>query len=313
MEENRVKWMAITAIAPIAWGSTYVVTRHLLPPESPLWGGVLRALPAGLIVLWIARALPHGSWWWRSLVLGTLNVGGFFVLVYVAGQRLPSSLAATLMSTSAACMLLFAWLLLHRRPRAAAVAGAGIGLAGVVVMLGVDLSGVDLWGVAASLGAMVASSIGFVLTARWGSDVPALRMTAWQLVAGSLVLLPAALLVEGAPPALTVGSALGFAYVTLVATALAYAAWFAGLRHLSPGVVGVVGLLNPVTGVALGVLVAGEAFGVPQALGVALVLAGIALGALPPQGAGSWERRGGREMRTNREMRTDARHPSSSR
>lgn len=271
----------MTALAPIAWGSTYVVTRNLLPPESPLWGGVLRALPAGLVVLLVARALPRGSWWWRSLVLGTLNVGGFFVLVYVAGQRLPSSLAATLMSTSAACMLLFAWLLLGRRPRAAAVAGAAIGLAGVVVMLGVDLDGVDPWGVAASLGAMVASSIGFVLTARWGSDVPALRMTAWQLVAGSLVLLPAALIVEGPPPALTVESALGFAYVTLVATALAYVAWFAGLRHLAPGVVGVVGLLNPVTGVALGVLLAGETFGVPQAVGVGLVLAGIVLGALP--------------------------------
>jgi probable blue pigment (indigoidine) exporter len=281
MEDKRWRWIAVTAIAPIAWGSTYVVTRNLLPPESPLWGGVLRALPAGVLVLLVARALPRGQWWWRSLVLGTLNVGGFFVLVYIAGQRLPSSLAATLMSTSAACMLLFAWLLLHRRPRAAAVAGAGIGLVGVVVMLGVDLDGVDPWGVAASLGAMVASSIGFVLTARWGSGVPALPMTAWQLVAGSVVLLPAAVLVEGPPPALTASSALGFAYVTLIATALAYAAWFAGLRHLAPGVVGVIGLLNPVTGVALGVLVAGEAFGVPQALGVGLVLAGIALGALP--------------------------------
>lgn len=283
MEDKGWRWIAVTAIAPIAWGSTYVITRNLLPPESPLWGGVLRALPAGLLVLLAARVLPRGSWWWRSLVLGSLNVGGFFVLVYVAGQRLPSSLAATLMSTSAACMLLFAWLLLHRRPRAAAVAGAGIGLVGVVVMLGVDVAGVDPWGVAASLGAMVASSIGFVLTARWGSDVPALPMTAWQLVAGSAVLLPAALLVEGPPPALTVESALGFAAVTLIATALAYAAWFAGLRHLAPGVVGVIGLLNPVTGVALGVLVAGEAFGIPQAIGVALVLAGIALGALPPR------------------------------
>ena len=284
MEDKRGLWIAITAIAPIAWGSTYVVTRNLLPPESPLWGGVLRALPAGLIVLLAARVLPRGSWWWRSLLLGTLNVGGFFVLVYVAGQRLPSSLAATLMSTSAACMLLFAWLLLHKRPRAAAVAGAAIGLAGVVVMMGVDLGDVDAWGVAASLGAMVASSLGFVLTARWGSDVPALPMTAWQLVAGSLVLLPAAVLVEGAPPTLAPPAALGFAYVTLIATALAYAAWFAGLRHLAPGVVGVVGLLNPVTGVALGVLVAGEAFGVPQAVGVALVLGGIILGALPSRG-----------------------------
>ena len=281
MEDKRLKWIAVTAIAPIAWGSTYVVTRNLLPPESPLWGGVLRALPAGLLVLLIARRLPRGAWWWRSLVLGTLNVGGFFVLVYVAGQRLPSSLAATLMSTSAACMLLFAWLLLHRRPRAAAVAGAAIGLVGVVVMLGFDLGGVDPLGVAASLGAMVASSLGFVLTARWGSDVPALQMTAWQLIGGSVVLLPVALLVEGAPPALSVGSAVGFAYVTLVATALAYVAWFAGLRHLAPGVVGIVGLLNPVTGVVLGVLVAGEAFGAAQAIGVALVLAGVALGALP--------------------------------
>ena len=275
--------MAVTAIAPIAWGSTYVVTRNLLPPESPLWGGVLRALPAGILVLLIARTLPRGSWWWRSLVLGTLNVGGFFVLVYIAGQRLPSSLAATLMSASAACMLLFGWMLLRRRPRAAAVAGAGVGLVGVAVMLGFDAGGVDVWGIAASLGAMVASSLGFVLTARWGSGVPALPMTAWQLVGGSLVLLPAALIVEGGPPRLTVESGLGFAYVTLVGTALAYAAWFAGLRRLAPGVVGVVGLLNPVTGVVLGVLVAGESFGMPQAVGVALVLGGIVLGALPPR------------------------------
>lgn len=281
MEDKRWAWILLTAIAPIAWGSTYVVTRHLLPPEAPLWGGVLRALPAGLVVLLIARRLPRGSWWWRSLVLGTLNVGGFFVLVYVAGQRLPSSLASTLMSASAACMMLFAWLLLHRRPRLAAALGAAIGLVGVVVMLGFDGGGADPWGVAASLGAMVASSLGFVLTSRWGSDVPALPMTAWQLIGGSVVLIPAALVVEGGPPALTVSSALGFVYVTLVATALAYVAWFAGLRHLSPGVVGLVGLLNPVTGVVLGVAIAGEAFGVPQAVGVVLVLAGITLGAMP--------------------------------
>ena len=63
---------------------------------SPLWGGLLRALPAGLILLADRRGvLPTGSWWWRSLVLGALNVGGFFVLIYIAGQRLPSSLAAT--------------------------------------------------------------------------------------------------------------------------------------------------------------------------------------------------------------------------
>ncbi|MDQ7880198.1 hypothetical protein Q9R08_19565 [Microbacterium sp. QXD-8] len=71
MEDKRWTWILVTAIAPIAWGSGYVVTRNLLPVEAPLWGGVLRALPAGLIVLLLARRLPRGSWWWRSLVLGT--------------------------------------------------------------------------------------------------------------------------------------------------------------------------------------------------------------------------------------------------
>jgi drug/metabolite transporter (DMT)-like permease len=282
MEGNSLRWIPVTAVAPIAWGSTYFVTNHLLPAGSPLWGGLLRALPAGLIVLALARALPTGAWWWRSLLLGTLNVGGFFVLVYIAGQRLPSSLAATLMSTSAAVMMLFAWALLRQRPAVAAVVGAIAGLAGVVLMLGADGAGVDPWGVAASLGAMVSSSLGYVLTARWGGDIPALRMTAWQLLGGSLVLLPVAVLVEGGPPALTPVAALGFAYVTLIATALAYVCWFAGLRRLPAAAVGIVGLLNPVTGVLLGVLLAGEAFGVAQAAGIALVLVGVALGAIGP-------------------------------
>jgi drug/metabolite transporter (DMT)-like permease len=281
-KSSRIVWMLVTAIAPIAWGSSYVVTRQLLPADSPLWGGLLRALPAGIILLLISRRLPTGSWWWRSLLLGALNVGGFFVLIYIAGQRLPSSLAATLMSTSALVMMLFAWAMLRQRPRMIAVLGALVGLAGVAIMLGLGGGPVDVWGVAVSLGAMVASSFGYILTAKWGADVPALTMSAWQLVGGSLLLIPVALLVEGAPPALTPSSALGFAYLTVVATAVAYVAWFTGLRRLPAGVVGVVGLLNPVTGVALGVALAGEAFGLTQGIGLALVLGGIALGSLPP-------------------------------
>ena len=157
-----------------------------------------------------------------------------------------------------------------------------MGLVGVAIMLGFGGGPVDFWGVAVSLGAMVASSFGYILTAKWGSDVPALTMSSWQLVGGSLLLIPVAILVEGPPPVLTPSSALGFAYLTVIATAVAYVAWFTGLRRLPAGVVGVVGLLNPVTGVVLGVAIAGEAFGITQGIGLALVLGGIALGSLPP-------------------------------
>lgn len=278
MEDKWGRWVALTAIAPMAWGSTYFVTGHLLPPDAALWGGVIRCLPAGLLLLALVRRLPTGSWWWRSFVLGLLSVGGLNVLVYVVAQRLPSSLAATLMSTSAASMLLLSWLILHQRPKLAAVLGAFIGIAGVVVMMGFGAGPIDPWGVVASIVAMLSSTLGFVLTAKWGTAVPPTVMASWQLVAGSLVVLPAAIIVEGPPPPLDAPAIAGFAYLIVVATAIAYAAWFTGLRRLSGSAVGIIGLLNPVTGVLLGVLLGGEVFGIAQAVGLALVIGGVLLG-----------------------------------
>lgn len=280
MEDTR-RWLPVAAIAPILWGSTYYVTRHALPADSPLWGGVLRALPAGIVLLVLARRLPRGSWWWRSLVLGTLTVGAFFALVYVAAQALPSSIASTVMAVGPVVMMLAAWVLLGRRPLLRAVVGGVLGVVGVAVMLlgGGDGAGLDPRGIVASVAAMLMSSVGYVLANRWQGEVEVLPLTAWQLVAGALVLLPVAVAVEGAPPALDGTAALGFAYVSLVATAVANVAWFAALRHLGPSTVGLVGLLNPVTGVLLGTVLAAEVLTWRQGLGIAVVLAAMALGA----------------------------------
>jgi len=276
--EAKWKWMLVTAIAPIAWGSTYVVTHALLPAEHPLWGALIRALPAGLILLALSRRLPTGSWWWKSLVLGVLNIGAFFVLVYVAAQLLPSSIASTVMATSAGVILVLAWPLLSQRPQLVSVIGATIGFAGVAVMLSPGGEEINGWGVVVSLTAMTSSSVGFLLARRWGGDVPLLAMTAWQLLAGSLLLAPVALVVEGAPPALDAGTFWGFVYITTIGTAVAFVAWFAGLRHLPAGVVGVIGLLNPVTGVLLGTLLVGEVLGINQIVGIGLVLLGVIVG-----------------------------------
>ncbi|ACQ82335.1 protein of unknown function DUF6 transmembrane [Beutenbergia cavernae DSM 12333] len=284
-----------TAIAPVAWGATYYVTRQTLPADYPLWGGVIRALPAGLILLLIARRLPRGAWWWRSVVLGTLNMGAFFALVYLSAQLLPSSVAATIMASAPVVMMLAAWAWLTQRPRVLSLVGAGLGIAGVAAMVLTGSTAVDPLGVASSVAAMVMSSVGFVLATRWASghgrgdgdggegagrveSVDVLPSTAWQLVAGALVLLPFAVVAEGGPPPIDGQALLGFAYLTLVATALAYLVWFSGLRRLSAGTVGLIGLLNPVTGVLLGVVAAGEVLGAQQVAGIALVLVGVLLG-----------------------------------
>src|SRR5690606_16013141 len=107
---------------------------------------------------------------------------------------------------------------------------------------------------------------------RWQPPVPPLTFTAWQLAAGSIFLVPVAFLVEGGAPPVTGDLVIGLGFGTLVATALAYVAWFHGLRLLPAGTVGLIGLLNPVTAAVLGVAIAGDPVGLGQVLGGILVI-----------------------------------------
>ena len=158
MEDNS-RWALVTAIAPVAWGSTYFVTHEFLPADHPLWGAVIRALPAGLLLLAVCRTRPRGSWWWRSAVLGALNTGVFFALIYLTAQLLPTSAAATIMATAPVMMMVMAWALLAERPAAMHLVGAGLGVLGVGLMLYSGVSAVDGRGVLASVAAMTLSSL----------------------------------------------------------------------------------------------------------------------------------------------------------
>ncbi|CAM5626862.1 EamA family transporter [Streptomyces viridochromogenes] len=273
-----MRWVSITAIAPVAWGANYYVTHAYLPADRPLYGAALRALPAGLVLLALCRRRPRGAWWGRAATLGLLNVSVFFVLVYAASQLLPTSVASTVMAASPLAMMLIAWSLVSERPGITHLAGAATGLAGVCLMVLTGGESVSVPGVLASAAAMLVSAFGHILTKRWSADVDVVAATAWQLTAGGLLLLPLAAAVEGGPPALSGSALLAFAFTGLVATALAFVAWFAGLRRLPAGTVGLIGLLNPVTGVLLGVAVAGEILTLQQCGGLALVLLGVALG-----------------------------------
>lgn len=292
MSSMEAKWriVAVTAVAPVAWGATYVVTRHLLPADAPLWGAALRALPAGLLLWALARRRPRGAWWWKAPVLGMLNFGAFFVLVYVAAQLLPSSIAASIMALAPLALAGLAWPLLAQRPTARWAVGAALGLAGVALVVGLGTGAVPLAGVVASAVALLASSLGAILTTRWKDDTPLLATTSWQLTAGGLALVAVALTVEGAPPTVDATGLAAYVGIAVIATALAFVCWFTGLRHLPAGTVGLIGLLNPVAGVLLGVAVGGESLAPPQVFGIVLVLVAIAVSSrargrnLPPQG-----------------------------
>jgi len=278
MEDTRLGTLLVTAVAPIAWGSTYVVTEQLLPPDRPLFAATVRALPAGLVLLAFRRTLPRGDWWWRATLLGLCNIAAFFPLIFLAAYHLPGGLAATLQATSPLAVMALAFVLLGERAGAVRVAAAVVGLLGVALLVLRTPGGVDTLGLVGAFGSVLVSALGFVLVKKWPAPVDMLTLVSWQLVVGGLVLLPIGLAVEGGPPPLDAGAVAGLAWLGGAGTALAYVCWFRGLRRMPAGAVSLVGLLNPVVGTLLGVVVVHEAFGWVQAVGMALVIGGVVAG-----------------------------------
>ena len=64
----------LTMLAPIFWGTTYIVTTQFLPPDKPLFAALMRVLPAGLLLLLFTRRLPQSGQWDTSYLTNHINI-----------------------------------------------------------------------------------------------------------------------------------------------------------------------------------------------------------------------------------------------
>ncbi|MFI1152281.1 EamA family transporter [Streptomyces sp. NPDC020817] len=279
---KRFATVALTALAPISWGSTYAVATELLPPDRPLFTGVMRALPAGLLLTALARRIPSGAWWWKSAVLGTLNIGAFFPLLFLSAYRLPGGVAAVLGSAGPLFVVGLAALVLGERARLRTVLAAVAGAFGVSMVVLTAEARLDLVGVVAGVVSSASMAAGTVMTKRWGrpEGVGPLALTGWQLTAGGLVIIPVAALVEGAPPALDGKALLGYGYMMLINTGIAYWLWFRGIGRLTATSVTLLGPLSPLTAAVIGWAALGQALSPVQLLGMALAFGATVAGQL---------------------------------
>ncbi|MBB6347882.1 EamA family transporter [Nonomuraea muscovyensis] len=281
---NTLGLTALTAAAPVSWGTTYLVTTEFLPPGHPLVSGVIRALPAGLILLAITRKLPHGTWLWRSLLLGTLNIGALFALLFVAAYRLPGGVAATLTAVQPLLVVGLAFLLLGEKPTGWRLGWGLVGVVGVGLIVLRGRLAFDLLGILAGIAAAGVMAAGIVLTKRWGrpEGVGAATIAGWQLTAGGLVLVPLALAFEGLPPALDLRAIGGYAWLSVVGALLSFLIWFHGIGKLPVVAVSFLALLSPMVATILGWLFVGESLTPWQGVGFVLALTAIAAAQLTP-------------------------------
>ena len=267
--------LALTALAPAIWGSTYIVTTQLLPPDHPLWVSLMRALPAGLLLLLIVRHLPQGIWWGRVFILGALNFSIFWALLFVSAYRLPGGVAATVGAIQPLIVIGLERLFFKAPVRGLSILVGLIGIAGVALLVLTPNAALDPIGVAAGLGGALSMAAGTVFSRYWRPPVSALTFTAWQLTAGGLLLVPLALLFEPTLPLPTGRNLLGFAYLGLIGAALTYILWFRGLARLKPSIVAPLGFLSPLMAVLLGWSLLGQALTPAQLAGVMVVLGSV--------------------------------------
>jgi probable blue pigment (indigoidine) exporter len=264
--------IVMTGIAPAIWGSTYIVTTSFLPQGYPMHVAMLRALPADLLLLLLVRKLPFGIWWGRAFILGALNFAFFWAMLFVSAYRLPGGVAATVGAVQPLIVIALSRLFLGRDIRALTIVAGLIGMAGVAFLVLTPHAALDPVGIAAALAGAVSMAFGTVLTRRWQPPVSNLSFTAWQLTAGGLLLVPVALFLEPALPALTSQNVLGMAYLGLIGAAFTYLLWFRGLARIEPSVVASLGFLSPVTATLLGWLALGQNLAPAQIAGFIMVL-----------------------------------------
>ncbi|MBV8647045.1 EamA family transporter [Paludibacterium sp.] len=277
MHPNSLRWrdVVLTALTPVIWGSTYIVTTQLLPPDRPFTAALIRVLPAGLLLVVASGGRLPRALWGRMLILSALNIGLFQALLFVAAYRLPGGLAAVLGATQPLLVMSLAWALDRQQPARLALWGSLAGVAGMAALLLSPGSRWDSIGMLAAMAGAVSMACGTYFSRRWQSPLPVMAVTGWQLLLGGVMLLPLALAADPPLPALGPGAWLGYGYLSLFGALLAYWLWFRGIARLPTVAVSSLGLLSPLTAVLLGWLLLGQTFTSVSLIGLATVLSGV--------------------------------------
>jgi drug/metabolite transporter (DMT)-like permease len=263
----------------VVWGSTYLGIRVALESYAPFYLGAVRFTFAGALLYGVARLrgepAPDARRWGSSAVMGVL----FFVigngLLNVAERSVSSGLASVLVATMPLWTAVFGRMFGARSsPRE--VVGVLLGLVGVVVLnLGGDLRA-SPFGAASALLAPLGWGLGSVLSQRLTLPGGLMR-TATQMFTGGVAMLIVSL---AARESFTVGSPrsmIAVVYLVIFGSLVGFTAFTYMLAHMRPAVATSYAYVNPVIAVALGLLLAGEHFGIASAVGAVIVLAAVAL------------------------------------
>ncbi len=275
---------AVTLLTVAAlWGASFLFIRIAVDDLGPVALIEARVLLAGLALL-VAVSVLHRQPAWRRdwkgyLILGGLSAAAPFTLIAAAELEITASLAAILNATTPVFALLLAAVRLQEPLTARRLAGVLLGVAGVVVLVGLGPLQIDrrlIAATAASLFAALLYAVGGVYAkARFATTAPITVATGQQLGAAALLLVPALALPPSRPP--TPGATAAVLALALLSTALGFALFYRLVTRLGPTGALSVTFLVPVFGLTWGAIFLGEQVTPGTGIGLLIVLLSITL------------------------------------
>jgi drug/metabolite transporter (DMT)-like permease len=289
---NRRSWLLMALLAAL-WGASYLFIKVALEDDVPPIFLVFARIALGALVLvplaWKAGVLRGiGRWIGPIVFMALVQVVVPFLLITYGERHIASSLTGILVSAAP----IFTALIAVRyddeeRPHGIATAGVVMGIVGVVLLFGLDLSG-DSTAIVGGLLVLLASvgyAIGSLYLKHRLQAVPAVGIAATTLLVGTLVLLVPALLTLP-PHALEAKTAGSLVLLGAGGTGIAFWIYYTLIAEIGPGRASLVAYIAPGFAVIYGVTLLSESITAGAILGLVLILAGswiAAEGRLPGQ------------------------------
>jgi drug/metabolite transporter (DMT)-like permease len=281
------RWQALALIATLSliWGYNWVMMKVAVTYAPPFAFAALRFL-GGAIVLMATLKLMGRSLRFRELrprwrvitLIGLLQTALCFGLVTWALATGAAGRSAVLNYTMPLWVLVFSVWLLKEKVPGAQWGAAALALIGIVLISVAGGKSGSLPAVMLALGAGLTWGLGVVVTKRAMRVAPMdpLALTAWQMLAGAIVMCVVALIVPEGPIDWSPGFITALLYNIGPATPLAYVIWFTLLNRLDAGLASLGILLTPLLGLLLSTLQLGERPGLVEGVGMGLILLAIA-------------------------------------
>jgi drug/metabolite transporter (DMT)-like permease len=278
---------AVIALLSTIWGSTYFVIRAGLEDLPPFTAAAVRfglacALMAVLARLLAGREGGGRPTWTMSLVMGLLNFGVSYGIVYWAETILPSGLVSVLWAVFPMMMAVCAhWFLPGERLRLRQWGGFLAGFCGVALLFSTDLANLGPRAIPAGLVLLlspVASALGHTYIKRHGAAVSSLLLNRNGMAIGALSLAAVAVARESHLPVQWTAQAVGSVlYLAVVGTTLTFGLYFWVLRHAPAYRLSVISYLTPVLALTVGAVAGGEPVGLHTIAGMAMITSGVGL------------------------------------